>query len=604
MSSLPPTIFAGLAFRLPVAGALLLSEYLIISFRFDSSQVQTRGGSWLLWGHLGSLGPLLIVGCAAALLWGRNSWTQAFAQKDWGPLRPVLLVSHLFGYAALYFITDRMFAREQAPPGPAWLWFLAWLASSSFTFASLFGGLVKDGRRLVRLLLRPSLLGLAIGTLAWLGGNLSSKLWDHLAGPTFHGVRYVLRALGVRPAIDASRRILELEGFAIEVSPVCSGFEGIGLFWVLMGLFLVQQRRSFRFPAAFLLLPIGTAGIWAGNTVRIAGLLLLGARYDPDVAIGSFHSKAGWVFFSAVTILVAWGALRSRFFSHEATTAACNNKERPFLGLTPIGAKARPRKSLRLTCLACVVCYRLLGHASASPSKSKTSPSSPLDPVITRSEDEGPPSAAAASTQSPLVPVLLPLLTWIGVSLLSSSLSDGHDPFYGLRVIVTAGVLWSQRTYYLARLRLPSGLAVSTGAAVGALWLLVVSLGDSSSPPAPPVLSWSWSLSGWLFVRTLGAVAIIPLVEELAFRYFLTRWVSERDFESISLRNLSWIGILVSSIVFSLVHEQHLLALATGVIYCWLLRKRGELSDAVAAHAASNLVIALWVLATLDFRHW
>ncbi len=52
-----------------------------------------------------------------------------------------------------------------------------------------------------------------------------------------------------------------------------------------------------------------------------------------------------------------------------ATTAACNNMERLFLGLTPVGARARPRKSLRLACLACVVGYRLLGHAIASPSR-------------------------------------------------------------------------------------------------------------------------------------------------------------------------------------------------------------------------------------------
>src|SRR5690606_9488848 len=59
-------------------------------------------------------------------------------------------------------------------------------------------------------------------------------------------------------------------------------------------------------------------------------------------------------------------------------TAACIGMERLFLGLAPVGAKARPRKSLSPACLACVFCYLLLGHAIASPS---SPPSSHVDPM-------------------------------------------------------------------------------------------------------------------------------------------------------------------------------------------------------------------------------
>jgi exosortase E/protease (VPEID-CTERM system) len=77
-------------------------------------------------------------------------------------------------------------------------------------------------------------------------------------------------------------------------------------------------RRELRFPAAFLLLPIGVATIWIANALRIVLLIAIGTAGWPAVALGGFHSQAGWISFSLIAIGLVALALRSRWFVAEA----------------------------------------------------------------------------------------------------------------------------------------------------------------------------------------------------------------------------------------------------------------------------------------------
>ena len=40
--------------------------------------------------------------------------------------------------------------------------------------------------------------------------------------------------------------------------------------------------------------------IWAANILRIAALIMLGSSGAADLAVGGFHSQAGWIAFNAV----------------------------------------------------------------------------------------------------------------------------------------------------------------------------------------------------------------------------------------------------------------------------------------------------------------
>ena len=69
-----------------------------------------------------------------------------------------------------------------------------------------------------------------------------------------------------------------------------------------LGLFPWVFRHALLFPRALVVLPIGIGAIWLLNTARVAALVSLGAHVSPEVAIGGFHSQAGWIAFLPVTI--------------------------------------------------------------------------------------------------------------------------------------------------------------------------------------------------------------------------------------------------------------------------------------------------------------
>ena len=83
-------------------------------------------------------------------------------------------------------------------------------------------------------------------------------------------------------------------------------------------------------------------------------------------------------------------------------------------------------------------------------------------------------------------------------------------------------------------------------------------------------------------VFLFAAVAIAPMVEEIAFRGLLyNAW--ERSF--------GWIpAMLASSAVFALFHSNFAIPFFSGLVYVCLYRRTGTLVAPIAAHAVGNLV--------------
>jgi exosortase/archaeosortase family protein len=71
---------------------------------------------------------------------------------------------------------------------------------------------------------------------------------------------------------------------------------------LFLSLYLWLFRRALRFPHALLLLPVGVLAIWLCNIVRITRLIAIGTSISPGVALGGFHSQAGWLFFLSVSL--------------------------------------------------------------------------------------------------------------------------------------------------------------------------------------------------------------------------------------------------------------------------------------------------------------
>lgn len=123
-----------------------------------------------------------------------------------------------------------------------------------------------------------------------------------IADATFRAVTWIVQGLGYDVAADPARKLIGTDDFRISVAPVCSGIEGIALVSIFVTLYLWLFRAELRFPRALVLYPLGIAASAALNVVRIAALLIMGIEGQPDLAVGGFHSHAGWVMFTAVAL--------------------------------------------------------------------------------------------------------------------------------------------------------------------------------------------------------------------------------------------------------------------------------------------------------------
>lgn len=184
---------------------------------------------------------------------------------------------------------------------------------------------------------------------------------------------------------------------------------------------------------------------------------------------------------------------------------------------------------------------------------------------------------------------------------------------YGLQTAVVAGLLaWYWRGYgELVRQNLPdareTGWAVVVGIAVFAIWVQLdapwMQLGSATASFVP--LDGNGQLIWPLVVlRLAGAALVVPVMEELFWRSFLMRWVQHPGFERVDPQTVGLKAVVLSTFVFTLAHTLWLAAVVAGLAYAWLYRRTGRLWTAVIAHAVTNGLLGVWVIATGRWEFW
>lgn len=299
-----------------LGGAALLGEYLLVSLRFDAQTIARRGGPWEWMGSIGAVAPLGVA-VATALLLFRSEEKASLAGLDSMPRsrRLFRLVVHVVLYGLFLAVTARVFGDAAAPSGSPAAWFALWGVLGASSALALFAALVGVRAIVKRVLSSWVLVAVLVGVAAWIGGQMASVLWQPLSYATLQTTAALLRLAGQDVYVDPATMLLALPDFAVTVAPVCSGLEGMGLITVLLIAMLVAMRKQFRFPHALLIVPIGVLCVWVGNSVRLAGLMVVGEYLSPEIAHGGFHSKAGWVLFCAITLALASIARHTRLFS-------------------------------------------------------------------------------------------------------------------------------------------------------------------------------------------------------------------------------------------------------------------------------------------------
>lgn len=315
----PPTAATFPWARWAAWGALLVAEGLILTLYFDTETLASQRQWWAGLLRQAPLGFRFgIVATAATFLC--DSIRGRFRPLD-EYFRPpphswLFALGHLAAFAGFACLTALVLGEGMRSSPFAGGWVVAWATLGMATLA-LWGAAVlppRGWRRLVRRGAGAVLRGAAVGTAACGAGFLSEWLWQPLGLFTFWLVSALLRRICSEIVCSSAEGVVGTPSFTVAIAPSCSGYDGIGLIWVFVGVYLWLFRHRLRFPRAWLLLPVGTVLIWLLNALRIAALVAIGTWWSPAVAKGGFHSAAGWLAFNAVGLGLVVLSRRARLF--------------------------------------------------------------------------------------------------------------------------------------------------------------------------------------------------------------------------------------------------------------------------------------------------
>ncbi|MGB5698056.1 MAG: exosortase E/protease, VPEID-CTERM system [Polyangiales bacterium] len=208
------------------------------------------------------------------------------------------------------------------------------------------------------------------------------------------------------------------------------------------------------------------------------------------------------------------------------------------------------------------------------------------------------------SLRTPEGAFLLPLLFLIAAGLVSGLFATDFDYLYPLRVVAPLIPLWLFRSYYQDLRWSWSWTPFVLGVVVFVVW---VALEPTPNAEAVAVIPNALSempvafAAFWLIARVAGSVVVVPVAEELAFRGYLLRRLIDADFTAVSPKHFTAISFIISSVAFGALHGRWLAGIIAGMIYAAAQYRRGQISDAIVAHAVTNGLLAAYVLV---FGHW
>jgi exosortase E/protease (VPEID-CTERM system) len=519
---------------------ILVGELLYLTIRFDSQALDNSASPWLRVIAWSPQYVRLAITVAVVFLLlhvrrlsdGRRP--QGLVISSGARLGCVAV--HLAGLYVFVQISSRIFGSAPSITEAPW-WVTAWFLVGatvlvSWALAFLGNWPAASSERANRALAAGAV---GLGVLSWLAGFLSEALWRTFAGYTFSIAAAALRLVYDDVVSRPERLVLGTRGFRVNIAPTCSGLEGVGLLLGFLGIYLWLFRRELRFPAALVLLPIGAVLIWLLNALRIVLLIVIGSSGWREIALGGFHSLAGWLTFNAVALGFVALVNRSGWFMKPGQEA---------------GARA-----------------------------------------------------ADDSTAAYLAPFVVVLAT----AMVTGAFSSGLDWLYPLRVVAAAWVLWIFRRHYTHLGWSLSWQAVAIGIVTFGAWVVLVPASPTPRDGWPAALQAApihWA-TAWLLFRVVGYTITVPLVEELAFRAYLTRRLMGPEVDRLPLGVFTWSSFAISSVLFGLLHGTFWVAgTVAGMSFALALYQRRALGDAVVAHATANGLIAIYVLATGRWSMW
>jgi CAAX prenyl protease-like protein len=208
-----------------------------------------------------------------------------------------------------------------------------------------------------------------------------------------------------------------------------------------------------------------------------------------------------------------------------------------------------------------------------------------------------------------------PFGAFIAVMAAEHALLPHSQILYPIRfLIVLAVILLVSRPYLQLRPRNPLA-SIAVGIAVFLIWIAPDQLfgyrhfwlfDNAITGSASTSIPTDMQASLWfLALRTLGSVALVPIIEELFWRGWLMRWLINPDFEKVPLGTYAPAAFWVVAILFASEHGPYWeVGLIAGAVYNWWLIRTRSLADCILAHAVTNGILAAYVMASGQWQYW
>lgn len=137
---------------------------------------------------------------------------------------------------------------------------------------------------------------------------------------------------------------------------------------------------------------------------------------------------------------------------------------------------------------------------------------------------------------------------------------------------------------------------------VGLGWLVETGVRSAFNPLRQLAADPAWAYS-FLAIRLLGLAVIVPIIEEFFLRGFLMRYVVHDQWWNVPFGTVNRLAVIVGTAVPMLMHPGELLAaLVWFSMVTWLMVRTRNIWDCVVAHAVTNLLLGVYVIATGEWH--
>lgn len=213
-----------------------------------------------------------------------------------------------------------------------------------------------------------------------------------------------------------------------------------------------------------------------------------------------------------------------------------------------------------------------------------------------------------SNSKRPYLPYVLPFALFALCTYLTPFVDISARIVYPLKtVLVAASLIFYWKAYCKEIKFLFDRLAIVSGVFVFLIWVLPEGLYPQighSSGFNPYEQTSGFVIYLLIAVRMIGAVLVVPLMEELFWRSFALRFVIHSDFKSIPLGQFSWFSFLLVSVAFGFEHHRWLVGIIAGLVYAGILYRSKNLFTPILSHAITNFLLGVYVLTTQQWSFW